>query len=112
LCAGFAGAFIGTTSASALAAPREPIDVDSCVSMTDHESSETTIEARLTSTCSRSLRCEISWTLACNNGQAPSEHTKRFTLKADGEAGARISTAVCKNDLWELDSLSWSCREP
>ena len=93
------------------AAPREKIDVDSCVEFFDDDLSEVAIEARLSSTCERSLRCEISWTLACNAGRAATQHAKRFTLGAGANASARISAASCRNDVWEVEDLSWSCRE-
>ena len=111
LCAGIVGLYLGAMSAPANAAPREPVDVDACVSMHDDFVSETTIEAKMSSSCERSLRCEVSWTLACNNGHAPAKHTKKFTLGAGARATTRISAAICHNDEWEIEELNWSCRE-
>lgn len=63
--------------------------------------------------CDIKLACSVSWTLTCAPETAKvsrSQHAAAFELEVGSDQSTVASPAVCGNDGWVLDDVTWSCR--
>lgn len=102
--------FLGTAvPATSAMAGDPPLDIDTCVTYSERDLDASTFEARLDSTCSGAVRCELSWAVRCEPGAPLRRDSKKFTVAAGGDGSARVSLKHCGERPWEITDLSWSC---
>ena len=106
-----AGLLASPMAPEAQAGPPEPVDVAACVAYSESDVARDAFDIRLASTCERSLRCKVEWTLSCSPDSRPEAHSKSFTLRPNSTGKTRISAQHCKGDDWEVDALNWWCDE-
>jgi hypothetical protein len=98
-------------SASPVRPAAAETSADECVGFhkTDIEKG---VEYLVRNSCERKLACQVSWKVACENGngdvtQRRSEQA-RFVLKGSEEHTVQASANTCKAG-WRIDDVAWSC---
>jgi len=85
----------------------------SCTSFDQVDKDEDTVEMSIHNSCSVPVDCTMSWRVVC----APDSKKRRSThpgsaklaLVSAGTGSAQATAAVCGDDAWSIDSISWSC---
>lgn len=87
--------------------------LDDCTSFEQVETSEEAMDLTIKSTCTIPIDCTVSWRVVC----APDSKKRRAAHRSSAKLqfptvdtkSAQASAAVCGDDPWVLDSISWSC---
>ncbi len=85
------------------------VDVGACVDYDESDGGDTSMKVGLASRCSAALRCEVSWSLSCDEGAPAKADKRKFTLGAGAQHQVKIDASGCGEGLWEVSELSWSC---
>ena len=85
-----------------------------CTSFDQTDKDDTTVSFAVANSCTIPVDCKLSWRVVC----APDSKKRRtthkgaavFTLPTAGARATEASAAVCGDDAWLLDSVTWSCK--
>lgn len=84
-----------------------------CTSFDQVDKDEDTVELTIHNSCTIPVDCEITWRLVCapesKSRRATHKRSAKFTLTSTGQQAATASAAVCGDDGWTMDGVSWSC---
>lgn len=85
-----------------------------CTAFEQADKGDDKIEFSIRNTCTIPVDCSISWRVVC----APASKKRRAThpgrtslaLSNGAKQTAEASAAVCGDDAWSIDQISWSCQ--
>ena len=88
--------------------------VSECTAFDEAEKGEDAIELTVKNSCSMPVDCTLSWVVVC----APKSAKRRavhpaatkFSLAQAASQSQDASAAVCGDDSWTIDDISWSCQ--
>lgn len=119
-----ARALLLVTAAVAVAAPgsaaagkkkvrskKTPVSVCAHFDQLDRE--DDGVDLVVANRCEVKLSCSVSWTLVCapdTAAAARSQHASAFALEVGRDQSTLASPAVCGNDGWVIDDVTWSCQ--
>jgi len=87
--------------------------VADCTSFTQNEKDETTLSIELHNSCSMPVDCKVSWRVVCApdapKRRATHDKQSKFTLKEGTETTLEASAALCGDDSFTLDHVTWGC---
>lgn len=87
--------------------------IASCTAFDQVDKDEETVELSIHNSCTIPLDCAISWRVVCapdsKKRRATHKGSAKFSLTTAGVRAASASAAVCGDDAWAIDSVSWSC---
>lgn len=87
--------------------------LDSCTAFDQIDKSEDTLELAVHSTCTIPIDCAISWRVVCapdsKKRRAVHRGSAKLVLGASASGTAQASAAVCGDDAWTIDAISWAC---
>lgn len=84
-----------------------------CTSFDQEDKGDDAVQFTIHNSCSVPVDCAISWRVVCapDSKKRRSAHASaaRVSLKEMGADSKEASAAVCGDDAWSIDSISWSC---
>lgn len=88
--------------------------IATCTAFGQQDKGDDKVEFSIHNTCTIPVDCSISWRVVC----APESKKRRAVhpgaaklLLADGSMQtAEASAAICGEDGWSIDNISWSCQ--
>jgi hypothetical protein len=84
-----------------------------CTSFTQKEKGDDAVEMAVHNSCKAQVDCSISWKVVCNpdskKRRAVHEKESKFTLLEGTEKTAEASAAVCGDEAWTIQSVTWGC---
>ena len=101
------------SSSIALADRASRRTVAECTSFDQTDTDDATVSLAVSNSCTVPVDCKLSWRVVCapdsKKRRATHLGTASFTLDAAGARATEASAAVCGDDAWVLDAVSWSC---
>jgi hypothetical protein len=96
-----------------LAVAKQNKSLADCTTFDQKDKDETTTEMTVKNACTIPLDCTMSWRVVC----APDSKKRRnvhaneekFGLASSSEITKLASAAVCGDDPWVIDSVTWTC---
>ena len=87
--------------------------ISECTSFTQKEKDEATLSIELRNSCSMPVDCKVTWRVVCapDAPKRRASHAKssKFTLKEGAEQTLEASAALCGDDSFTLDHVTWGC---
>lgn len=85
----------------------------SCIGIEERgEEPERRLSLRVTNSCTRSVRCTVSWRVSCDPGESR-EYQEATTVGAGAAALFRPSAGLCEADAaYEIAAVKWACTQP
>ncbi len=84
-----------------------------CTSFDQVDKDEDTVEFTIHNSCTVPVDCAMSWRVVCapDSKKRRSSHpgSAKLALTNAGMGSAQATAAVCGDDSWTIDSISWSC---
>lgn len=84
-----------------------------CTSFDQTDKDEDTVEFTIHNSCSIPVDCTMSWRVVCapdsKKRRASHPGSAKLALTNSGMGSAQATAAVCGDDAWAIDSISWSC---
>lgn len=84
-----------------------------CTSFDQIEKGEDKVAFTIHNTCSIPIDCSVSWRVVCapesKKRRASHADAVKFAITDGGSQSAEASAAVCGDDGWTIDSVSWRC---
>jgi hypothetical protein len=85
----------------------------SCTSFDQQDKGDDGVQFTLQNSCTVPVDCTVSWRVVCAPDSKKRKTTHAGSAKlalADANAqSAQASAAVCGDDGWAIDSITWSC---
>ncbi len=85
-----------------------------CTFFDQQDQDEDAVKFTLKNTCSIPVDCKMSWRVVCapESKKRRNVHASSFKLTVDsGKSDSRqASAALCGDDGWTIDSITWSCQ--
>lgn len=86
--------------------------VAACTTFDQLDREDDSVDLVIANACEIQVACSVSWSLVCAPGTKHarrSQHGEAFTLTTAQEQATNASAAVCGNDGWVIDDVTWSC---
>lgn len=84
-----------------------------CTSFDQTDKDEETVALTIHNACTIPVDCAMSWRVVCapdsKKRRATHHGGAKFSLASAGAQSAEASAAVCGDDAWMIDSVTWSC---
>ena len=84
-----------------------------CTSFSQKEKGDDAVEMAVRNGCKAQVDCSISWKVVCapDSKKRRAVHAKesKFTLLEGSEQTAEASAAVCGDEAWTIQSVTWGC---
>lgn len=94
-------------------ADRAHRSLSDCTAFDQADKGEDKVEFTIHNTCSVPIDCTLSWRVVCapDSKKRRSSHANNAKLAiSDGTSQSTdASAAMCGDDAWAIDSVSWSC---
>src|SRR5690242_21419102 len=88
--------------------------VSECTAFDENEKGEDVLELTVHNSCSMPVDCTLSWTVVCAprsaKRRAAHPSATKFSLDSATSQSADASAAVCGDDSWTIQDVSWSCQ--
>jgi hypothetical protein len=95
-------------------ADRGAKSIASCTSFDQQDKGDDRIEFTIRNSCTMPVDCSISWRVLCapesRKRRASHPGATRLSVSNGGALTAEASAAICGDDGWSIDSISWSCQ--
>jgi len=96
------------------AADRKPKSLSDCTSFVQEDKDEDKVSFKIQNTCSMPVDCTVSWRVVCapasKKRRAAHPGSQKLTLDTGASLSAEASAAVCGDDSFAIDQISWSCQ--
>jgi hypothetical protein len=88
--------------------------IANCTSFDQADKGDDKVEFTIKNTCTIPVDCAITWRVVCapDSKKRRSVHpgASKFALNEQGSQSANASAAVCGDDAFAIDQISWSCQ--
>jgi hypothetical protein len=85
-----------------------------CTAFDQQDKNDTTVSLTIRNTCTIPVDCSVSWRVVCapdsKKRRAAHAGSQKLALVEGTSSSADASAAVCGDDAWQIDSISWSCQ--
>jgi hypothetical protein len=85
-----------------------------CTSFDQQDKDDTTVSLTIRNTCTIPVDCSVSWRVVCapesKKRKAVHPASQKLALVEGTSSSADASAAVCGDDAWQIDSITWSCQ--
>jgi hypothetical protein len=102
-----------TVASSVALADRGGRSLADCTAFNQEDKSDDTVSFTIHNGCSVPVDCAVSWKVVCapDAKKRKSFHpgSKKLALTDGGTSSTEASAAVCKDDSWSIEDVSWSC---
>jgi hypothetical protein len=85
----------------------------SCASFTQQDKGDAALELTVRNACSIPIACALAWRVTCapaSKRQRVIPGAARLSLAATEVGAAEASAALCGEDAWTIDRITWSCQ--
>ncbi|HEY5949503.1 MAG TPA: hypothetical protein VIV40_28610 [Kofleriaceae bacterium] len=97
----------------ALAGTHAKKSLADCTSFTQTEKGDDAFVMSVHNSCKAQVDCSISWKVVCapesQKRRAVHPSSSKFTLVEGTEQTAEASAAVCGDEAWTIESVTWGC---
>jgi hypothetical protein len=94
-------------------ADRARRSVATCTSFDQADQADSKVAFTIRNTCSMPVDCAVSWRVVCapeaKRRRTAHPGSVRLAVEHAGSQSAEASAAVCGDDSWVIDSVTWSC---
>jgi hypothetical protein len=88
--------------------------VSECTAFDESEKGEDALQLTVHNSCSMPVDCTLSWVVVCapKSAKRRAEHASSasFSLDHASSQSADASAAVCGDDSWSIEGVSWTCQ--
>jgi hypothetical protein len=88
--------------------------VGDCTSFGQEDKGDDKVEFTIQNSCTVPVDCSITWRVICapesKKRRAAHAGAAKFALTNNAAQTAEASAAVCGQDGWSIDNISWSCQ--
>jgi hypothetical protein len=100
-------------AAPAVAGKRITKSLSDCTSFTQVEKGDDAFEMSVHNSCKAQVDCSVSWKVICapqsQKRRAVHAKSSKFTLTEGTGQSTEASAAVCGDEAWTIDSVTWGC---
>ena len=84
-----------------------------CTSFDQTDKDDDTVEFTIHNSCTIPVDCSVSWRVVCapdsKKRRASHPGAAKLALQDTTMGSAQATAAICGDDAWSIDSVSWSC---
>jgi hypothetical protein len=95
-------------------ADRKSKSLSDCTSFVQEDKDDDKVSFKVQNTCTIPVDCAVSWRVVCaptsKKRRATHPGSTKLTLETGGSMQAEASAAVCGDDSFAIDQISWSCQ--
>jgi len=89
--------------------------ISNCTSFDQSDKGDDAVELNVHNSCAVQIDCTVTWKVTCVDAKKhktahPEEHKLSVTEGTSSSLDA--SAAVCGDNSWQIDDISWSCQPP
>jgi hypothetical protein len=88
--------------------------VSTCTSFGQQDKDDDKVQFTINNTCTIPVDCSITWRVVCapesKKRRAVHAGAAKLALTNSSAQSAEASAAVCGDDGWSIDGISWSCQ--
>ena len=95
-------------------ADRKQKSLADCTSFVQEDKDDDKVSFKIQNTCTIPVDCAVGWRVVCaptsNKRRSTHPGNTKLTLATGGSMAAEASAAVCGDDSYAIDQISWSCQ--
>ncbi|MEJ7603431.1 MAG: hypothetical protein WKG01_36430 [Kofleriaceae bacterium] len=95
-------------------ADRKSKSLSDCTSFVQEDKDDDKVSFKIQNTCSIPVDCAVSWRVVCapDSKKRRSSHpgSAKLSLSSGATEATEASAAVCGDDTYAIDQISWSCQ--
>ena len=88
--------------------------VSDCTAFDEAEKGDDTLQLTVHNSCAIPVDCTLSWTVVCaprsSKRRAAHGSSTKFSLDSAATQSTDASAAVCGDDSWTIQDVTWSCQ--
>lgn len=85
-----------------------------CTLFDQQDKDESTVQFKITNSCTIPVDCSVSWRVVCaptsKKRRAVHNGARKWQLEAASNQSTEASAAVCGDDGWSIEGVTWSCQ--